>query len=475
MSNTKLKEGLGEIAREVAVLPGISFADAAYVGQKIMSISAKIDMTNGLDTSAWTNEFAALNPKASSSAASGAAPEGIVGLLAALPVLGQLAPGTHDWLSTIGIGGHEQELDEEQGSHSDTLDGLHDNSCDCADSVNTIDETADNGMQSTIDVILDLIAALKDCPLVELGSVVLTPIVEGLLSIEGTVDDRNDAIGECYDGMKQLCDDAENAQPPAPKQYAPPAASPAAAPACPVAAAEPASAPAAAPVPAPEQAHVPSPAPAPEPATAPAPTPPEVPTAPAMAAAGGGGVNITVNVDVNMDVGCAQAESQMPPVGTLPAQCLNPAIPAPPAVPPVGPAGDCVVKQVVAGLEAFGQMAAECLEQVECPVEPEPEQDCPEEPPVPEPEPAPEPDPAPEPAPEPDTEPVAQTECPEDEGTITPPPELAEVKEPPPPPKKGLVEPMAVSGAEPVEQAPVQVEQPDEQDDQQRARTTGGW
>ena len=513
MSNTKLKEGLGEIAREVAVLPGITLADAAFVGEKTLSIAAKIDKTNGLDFSTVSREIGQLNPTttlASSAAPAPDSPAGLVGALAAVPMLTELTAEMEDWLASVGVAGHENDLDGEQGTHSDSLDDLHSQSCDCADSIEEIDASADCGMQTTIDVILDLIAAFKNYPLVELGSTVLAPILEGLLCIEGTVDDRNNSIGDCYDGLQQLCDDAGQTTPPAPKHYSPPAAEcpPPAAPAqeaCPTTPAQAAPSPAPAPQPVapqpvaecpPEQA--PAPAPAPEPAPKPATPAPAHTTVPASAGLGAD-VNINVTIDANIDFGLNGSVPEAPMAPTLSAQCPNPAIPAPPAVPPVGPAGECVVNQVVAGLEAFGQSVAECLEQIECRAEPV--DDCPEPAPEPEPEPTPEPEcpeetpeaePEPAPKPEPEPEPVSQPEC--EEGTIEPPAELAEVKEPPPPPKKGLVEPaIAVSGEEaaqveqqpneqqteqpadkPAEQ-PAKEAQPEDEGEQHRARKTGGW
>lgn len=518
MSNTKLKEGLGEIAREVAVLPGITLADVALVGEKTLSITAKIDKTNGLDFSAVSQEIGQLNPKttlASSAAPVPESPAGLVGALAAVPMLTELTAEMEDWLASVGVADHENNLDGEQGTHSDALDDLHSQSCDCADSIEEIDASADCGMQTTIDVILDLIAAFKNYPLVDVGSTVLAPILEGLLCIEGTVDDRNNSIGDCYNGLRQLCDDAGQTTPPAPKHYSPPVAecpppaAPAPAPeACPTTPAQTAPTPTPAPpAPAPQPVapqpvaecppeRAPAPPPAPETAPKPAAPAPSHTTVPASAGLGAG-VNINVTIDANIDVGLNGAVAEAPAAPTLPAQCPDPVIPAPPAVPPVGPAGECVVNQIVAGLEAFGQSVAECLEQIECPVEPA--EDCPEPEPEPEPEPTPEPEcpeetpePARKPEPEPEPEPVSQPEC--EEGTIKPPAELAEVKEPPPPPKKGLVEPaIAVSGEDgaqaeqPVEQQPTEqsadtaAEQPandaqsEDQGEQHRARKTGGW
>ena len=503
MSNAKLKEGLGEIARTVAVLPGVPPTDVEFVGQKVSSISAKIDKTNGMDIASVPPQVESLNPKPACAASSPGSPMGIVGVLAALPMLTELASGEEEWLCSVGVASHESDLDGEQGTHSDALDDLHQQSCDCADSVKDIDESADCGIQATIDVILDLLAALKDCPLVALGSTVLAPILEGLVCIEGTVDDRNDSIDQCYDGLEQLCDGAGETTPPATKQYTPAGECPPAPASAPVPEACPPAPPAPPAHPAPE--HVPAPPVAecpPEQAPRPAELPEPVADAPALsqvtvpAAAGlDTGVNINVNVDVDVTLGADGAVQQTPvaqtPVAqTVPAQCPNSFVPAPPAVPPIGPAGDCVVNHVIAGLEAFGQSVAECLAQIECPAEPvvdcpepEPEPDCPEE--KPEPEPEPEPD-CPEDKPEPVQE---QPECPE--GTIPPPPELAEVKEPPPPPKKALMEAAAVSGAEAVpEQQEMQVEapvaeqpaetpaekaQPEQAGESHRARKTGGW
>lgn len=477
MSNAKLKEGLGEIARTVAVLPGVPPTDVEFVGQKVSCISAKIDKTNGMDIASVPPQVESLNPKPACAASAPGSPVGIVGVLAAVPMLTELASGAEEWLCSVGVASHESDLDGEQGTHSDALDDLHQQSCDCADSVKDIDESADCGIQATIDVILDLLAALKDCPLVALGSTVLAPILEGLVCIEGTVDDRNDSIDQCYDGLEQLCDGAGATTPPATKQYTPsgecpPAPAPAPVPeACPPA---PPAHPAPEPVPAPPVAECP-----PEQAPRPAELPEPVADAPALsqvtvpAAAGfDAGVNINVNVDVDVTLGADGAVQQTPVAQTVPAQCPNSFVPAPPAVPPVGPAGDCVVQHVITGLEAFGQSVAECLAQIECPVEPV--VDCPE------PEPESEPD-CPEDKPEPVQE---QPECPE--GTIPPPPELAEVKEPPPPPKKALMEAAAVSGAEAVPEqqemqmeepadAPAEKAQPEQAGESHRARKTGGW
>lgn len=559
MSNTKLKEGLGAIAREVAVLPGVTVADASSVGEKVLTITAKIDRTDGLDVSGLPGQVASLNPPAHSAGTRIANGSGLLGALADLPLTGETAPGVADWLDSIGIAAHECELDDDQGKHSTALNDLHGQTCGCATSVKQIDDTADRGMQDIVDVLLGLIAALKNSPLVRLGKAILGPICEGLHSIESTVDDRNESISACYENLRKICEETGGTQPPEPKRYSPapdcptpPPANPPAksapetpappAPAAPQAdecSTTPAQAhePAAPPKPSPSEA-APAPKPAPEcpPSSPPAPVSPAPPAPPAppvatpapqitAPASTSGGLNISINVNANLD--CPQPVVPQtpevpapvaPPVQTTPASCPSPAIPAPPAVPPVGPAGDCVVKQVVAGIEAFGQSVAECLAQIECPVEPvaangdcpqpepepepvkEPEPDCPEPEPVKDPEPE-CPEPEPEPAPEP--EPVKQPECPEetppepaaqpecDEKTITPPPELAEVKEPPPPPKKGLVAPMAVSGEEPIpEAAPAPEPAPDEQggsgegavephadeqDDKQRARKTGEW
>ena len=536
MSNTKLKEGLGEIAREVAVLPGVTATDASFVGEKVLTISAKIDKTNGMNMSALPAQVGSLNPSASSSPVRRVTGPGILGVLAGLPLVADLISGAADWLGSIGIADHEEKLDKEQSEHSDTLDDLHGRSCECADSVKEIDETADRGCQDIIDVILGIITALKNSPLLQLGSAALGPICDGLLSIEDTVDDRNKTIGECFEGLQQLCDAAGETQPPAPKQYTPAEECPPAPPACPPAQEAPKPAPAPEPGPTtPAQAtQPPAPAPAPAPAQAPTPVPqsqpvPECPPSPVPApastpavesappatsttpipptqttvpAATGTGLNVNITVDANL--GCpppaipAVAETPpAPPAPMTPANCPPPAVPAPPAVPPVGPAGECVVAQVVAGIEAFGQSVAECLSQIECPVEPnvpaepaEPVEPAAVTPEWPQPEPEPVKNPEPEcPEPEPKPEPVAQPEpeCPE--GTIAPPPELAEVKEPPPPPKKGLVAPMGVGGAEAVpepeptpsqeqpapSEPPAEHQQPKQQDEQHRARKTGGW
>jgi len=561
MSNTKLKEGLGEIAREVAVLPGVTSADASFVGEKVLTISAKIDKTNGLDPSGLPQQVGTVNPTATPSMnpvvgkfGRGVGPGGILGLLSAVPFVAELASGVADWLGNIGIADHEQKLDEEQSNHSDTLDNLQEQSSECAGSVKEIDETADRGMQEIVDVLLGLIASLKSCPLVQLGSAALSSICEGLSSIESTVDDRNKSIGECFDGLKKLCEDAGGSQPPAPKQYCSSGESSTPPPACPPEPTAPAASPPPAPAPAPAPTPSPAPAPAPEvcpttpahapqpqpqspaPAPAPAPSPgavpqpvPECPPTPVPAssplpsaeltpaktpptpqvtvpATTGSGLNINIAIDANL--ACPPpAVTEIPATPTTPANCPESAVPAPPAVPPVGPAGECIVQQVVAGIEAFGQSVAECLSQIECPVDPV--ADCPPPAPAPEPEPIPvsepecpepQPEPAPKPepecpeeapAPKPEPEPVGKPECPD--GTIAPPPELAEVKEPPPPPKKGLVAPMAADGmAAPPEAAPAPEpapapagdgapadapaeKQPDNHDDQQRARKTGGW
>lgn len=555
MSNTKLKEGLGAIARGVALLPGVTLSDAASVEHKTRAISAKIDQTNGLDTTVWPHEMELLNPKAGAVVPATDNSAGVVAVLAAVPLLAELDSGAGDWLNSIGVANHERNLDGEQSDHAAALDELHNQSCGCADSVQNIDDAANLGMQQTIDVLLDLIAALEHCPLVELGSLVLGPIMEGLLCIEGTVEDRNESIGNCYDNLEQLCDDAGSTVSPPLKQYTPSGVSagtsqecppvPAPAPPAPVAAAPEPQTPKAETCPTTPAQAPPAPVETPEPTSpepqiqpqpvaecppvaerepdlkpeakpdttpeskpeselSPAPeteqTPhtPETPETPVqttapVAAATGAEVKLDITIDANIDYGLPVAE--VPDTQTIPAhvnpeqtvhgQCPNPALPVPPSVPPVGPGGDCLVKHVIAGLEAFGRVVAECLAQFEIPAEPA--ADLPE----PELEPEVEPDvkpvsdcPDPEPEPEPE-QPVTQPEC--DEETIAPPPELAEVKEPPPPPKKGLVEPAAVGGAEPDPQPEPEAAAegtaeesmkdaaPQDTGDEHRARKTGGW
>lgn len=482
MSNVQLKSGLDAIVRELASVPGVPATASAQVGARVASISAKIDWTNGLDTSAVPPEMAHINPK-------GGGVAGLIGALAGLPRVGSSSSaGDEEWLRSIGIAGHEDRLDQEQCDHSDSLDQLVQKSSECADSVNKIDSAANTGIQMIINILLSLIHSVKGVPFLKLGASVAAPILQGLLSIERTVEDRNESIGGCYDGLRELCDGTCDTPPPDTKQFTSPEkcdSAPAPQPApkpepCPEPTPAPASQPSAAepcppttpaqaaPAPAaPETvtpAKTPPPAVAPAPATAPPPpqtvvetTPascpetsprPPAPTIPAAAGLAGGGVNITVNIDANL--------------------------PVPPSVPPIGPAGDCIVGQVTAGLEAFGQSVADAFSQMECPLPPV--EECPE--------------PAPEPAPQPpEPQPEAEPEC-DENGTIAPPPELAEVEEPPAPPKKGLVEPAAMTP--PVEQAPVEKPAPAEAqapqqaveeqstqqqkpEEQQRARKTGAW
>lgn len=549
MSNVQLKNGLDTIVRELSTLPGVPAAASAQAGARVASISAKIDWTNGLDTGAVPPEMKHINPKNNGQSA------GLLGALTGLPRVGaDGSAGDNEWLRGIGIAGHEDALDTEQNDHSENLDQLVRQSSECADSVKKIDSAANTGIQILINILLSLIHSAKIAPLLKLGASVAAPILQGLLSIENTVDDRNKSIGGCYDGLRQLCEGAGEKTPPSPKQYAP-------AEKC----APPADEPKPAPEPVPECEPAPEPAPAPKPAAAPEPCPPEpakpaveqpspvkpvpeqviapecppttpadaappepgappasqptvptqvkeplsslpplavppqttvetppaptpTPPSPTTAAGSGGSMNITVTIDAAVDNECPPTIPQAAP--------STPVVPVPQAVPPVGPAGECVVAQVVAGLEAFGQTVVECLEQIDCPQEPV--DDCPPPEPAPEPKPAPVADcPEEEPEPEPEPEPVA--DCPEEspepepapecepDGTITPPPELAEVKEPPPPPKKGLVEPAGLGGGEaaeaapepapetPAQQPPAEQQPVEPPEEQQRARKTGAW
>ena len=493
MSNVQLKSGLDAIVRELASVPGVPATASAQVGARVASISAKIDWTNGLDTSAVPPEMAHINPK-------GGGVAGLIGALAGLPRVGSSSSaGDEEWLRSIGIAGHEDLLDQEQCDHSDSLDQLVQKSSECADSVNKIDSAANTGIQMIINILLSLIHSVKGVPFLKLGASVAAPILQGLLSIERTVEDRNESIGGCYDGLRELCDGTCDTPPPDTKKFTSPEkcdSAPAPQPApksepCPEPTPAPATQPSAAepcpsttpaqaaPAPAAPETVTPAktPPPAVAPASATAPPPPQTvvettpascpetsprppaPTIPAAAGLAGGGVNITVNIDANL--------------------------PVPPSVPPIGPAGDCIVGQVTAGLEAFGQSVADAFSQMECPLPPV--EECPEPAPEPQPEAEPECEEAPVPAPEP--QPEAEPEC-DENGTIAPPPELAEVEEPPAPPKKGLVEPAAMTP--PVEQAPVEKPAPAEAqapqqaveeqsaqqqkpEEQQRARKTGAW
>ena len=62
MTNAQVKEGLDAIAREVATVPGISLADVSRIQSHVNTISAKLDWTNGMDTSTLPGQVRRVNP-----------------------------------------------------------------------------------------------------------------------------------------------------------------------------------------------------------------------------------------------------------------------------------------------------------------------------------------------------------------------------------------------------------------------------
>ena len=443
MSNAQVKEGLDAIAREVAAVPGMSLADVSLIQSHIHSISSKLDCTNGLDNSALPAQVGRVNsaPSLGSKGGKGGKGGGLAGGLGGglLGVLSTFAPflfgqgssGESSWLEDIGITDHEKNVDAEQSGHSDALDELCRETQRCVDSVKEINDDAAIGMNEIIQVVLTFISMLQLHPLVRIGAVLLGPIIEGLLAIEKTVDDRNESISCCYERLDELCTKTDTPPPP-PKEYCPPEASPPPAP-----------------IPAPGPAPAP-PAPAPAPAPAPSPVPaPTAPTAPASAfGVGSAGLNLNVNANINVDL-----SSSLPPCPTLP------------TVPPTGPAGINLLEQFNVGLEGFKKTVEDCLAQIECPPA------------------APEPDTEPTPAPAPETK---EEDClPVEPEPEMPPEKLAQMKEPPPPPKgestPAAAEPVA---EQPVEQPAEQPETPtqpepaasaDAHEDQPRTRKTRTW
>ena len=430
MTNAQVKEGLDAIAREVATVPGISLADVSRIQSHVNTISAKLDWTNGMDTSTLPGQVRRVNPvpsrggKGSGLSGLGGLGGGLLGVLSTFApfLFGGGSSGESSWLEDVGISGHEQAQDAEQAEHSDALDELCVQTQCCVDSVKEINDDAEIGINEIIQVVLSLISLLKIHPLVRIGALALGPIVDGLFSIEKTVEDRNESIGCCYQRLDELCVESDT-PPPAPKEYCPPKAQ--TPPPCP-------------PAPLPTSPAAPAPAPTPAPAPAPAPAPSvgsvDLPTAPASAiGVGSGALNVNFNTNINTNI-----------------NICPPQIPQLPTPPQPGPASICLLEQFAAGVECFKQTIEECLPKIEC------------EPPAP----APEPEPAPKPKEE-DCLPVQ----PEPE---TPPEKLAHMQEPPPPPKGGSVPAAAESAAAaPAEPAADNGAEPKE--DHHRTRKTRTW
>lgn len=500
MGNALVKDRLNAVAQEAAALPGVSSGDLNQINAKVSDISAKLDWTNGKETGALSTEVARLNPDGTQPGGKsrpGGRPDawGVVGILVDLAPLmfDSIRSRTGDWLRDIGITGHEDNLDEGQLELDRCLEDLCTKTDECVEAVNEIDSNAEDGVLAILEALLMFLSVIRIVPQLRIGATVLMPILEALIHVEKTVDDRNECMRKCYEHLECLYNDAGQLQPPPAKEYcppngnapAPPEREPAApeqpeqpeqkeppvdkpsadktpseeplskqpsvkeqppigAAEAPVKPAGPQAAPAPEPAPAPATKAAPVAAPSPSVQAAPpsvesliTPTnPASVVTEPAgfTASAGGANLNVNINVGLGGDLG------GVPPAPAAPtAPPVLPTPPSLPAVPPVGPVGQAAIGQFIAGVEEFKNMVMDCLSETELP--PAADCECPPEAPETESDTLPE-KPAPDhqapekPAPEnPATEQPA-TEQPEEK--LAPPPELAEVKEPPPPPKQSV-------------------------------------
>ncbi|MCQ4622410.1 hypothetical protein [Corynebacterium sp. CCUG 70398] len=480
MGNALVKDRLNAVAQEAAALPGVSSGDLNQINAKVSDISAKLDYTNGKDTSALPTEAARVNPKGDqpggkSRPGGRSGGWGIVGLLVELaPLAFGAINSAGDWLRDIGITGHEDDLDEGQRELDRCLEDLRTETGECVNAVDEIDSNAEDGVLAILDTLLKFLPLARAVSSPQNEAAALLPVVKALMYVEKTIDDRNESMRQCYEHLESLYDEVGQLPSPSAKEYYPPnggaPTSPEGEPDTPKQTEQPEqkeppvdgpplkeqppTGATEAPVkPAgPQAAPAPEPAPGPAPVAAPAPSvqaaPPSaesvtMPTIPASvatepagftASAGGANLNVNINVGLGGDLG------GVPPAPAAPtAPPVLPTPPSLPAVPPVGPVGQAAIGQFIAGVEEFKNMVMDCLSETELP--PAADCECPPEAPETESDTLPE-KPAPDhqapekPAPEnPATEQPA-TEQPEEK--LAPPPELAEVKEPPPPPKQSV-------------------------------------
>lgn len=340
-----------------------------------------------------------------------------------------------EWFESVGIGPDERARQEGESRQGDNVEELCRAVDECCQAIEVTTETSDTAAGSMLDLVSLVLFFCKSTPATAIISAVLPLAVDGLNGVLGTVRDRNESIDKCLAECEARCRAAEEHQPLPPPQFD-----------CPPA---PEGPPPASPYPVESQPPAaPAPPVAPPAPAAASPAPPRGPVSPV----GDAGSVATVASSALPPVGGALTLSQPGPVGINASVTANVSAHLNLNVDAAALAGAAQasaaqvtqVAQAVAATLADSASAAECTV-VEAAHEAAhacgPCCTCGsgDEAPAPE-----QPAPPAEPAPEPCPEPAPAAGPPTAEGTIPPPPELAQVEEPPAPPEK-----LAAAGTQP--------------------------
>ncbi|QPK83579.1 hypothetical protein G7Y29_01845 [Corynebacterium qintianiae] len=457
---TAVTANIDSLAAEAASVPGADPATLSRIfslADEINSQYRKIDGMNLEVVSASSGRLLGSGGGSSSGSRGG----GIGGFLLkfAIDVVSKIgADGASSWFHGIGVSGDEdgrENAEETQGNNAREIH--HDVQAACR-SMTDIDLTANTAIGGVTEVMAGLLAVVRIHPVGRAVAIVLPLVAQGMEQILGIVEDRNTQMEGCLGAVTDRCNAMLDHQPALPREWE-----------CPVPAARDCE------TARPTTPDAPCPTPGAPAVTAPATeecierlvkTVPsaldEVKTQAASVAA-----SAPVNIAFDFDVERLPQHTVEKETVSCPPTCADAAL----FVPPEDTAEVChvgVLAHIGLGitLECVNYLAECIAEAAECPGESccahteETSEECP-------------PPPEPEPAPAPVQPPVA-------EGTIPPPPELAQVEEPPAPAEKlraaGLDAPAPAPAAPPppVEPAPAPEPAP-ASGDTPKMRKSGEW
>ncbi|GAB3072500.1 hypothetical protein [Corynebacterium aquatimens] len=380
MGNCQTKEALSEIATRAPAIPGASVLQVMSIVNATASISAKVDWTSGFNPSSIPSGVNKLCQLSDAGATLGA------GFGDSHSRLSDRLSDSGEWLQSVGVLPQEQKLDRDQAQHLSDVDQLCQKTIQCIDSISTIDESANCSAQAMLEIVCNLLTVATQFPELNIGTMIASSVIECLKFVEEIFTDRNDTIGCCYDTLKGLCEEVSAKEPPPCKEYNPGGASN-------------------------------SPGGASKSVT------PAGGTQPASASEGFKSVEKSFGTSTST----ASSGSSTTSAGSVAtsAACVAPQLPQMNLPHMNLPLPQVPLPQVSIDVDVSVEVCAQGHADIElgaggCDCQCEPK--C-EEPPAP--QPAPEPPPVEKKPPAPTTD-----------GTFTPPPELADVKEPPPPAKK---------------------------------------
>ncbi|WP_342319051.1 hypothetical protein [Corynebacterium mayonis] len=222
-------EKLSRLATEANALPQASAAQVAHINELTAQIAQEYTKTAGMDLDylrAGADALVLGRGRSSPLIEFGKSvfEEVLVDFIAF--GFSSLAPRIRGWLDDIGIGPDERARQEEQSRQGEETDELCRAVEECCAAIEEITSVSDSSTNILLDLIMMPLMIARIHPGVRIAGLVLDLAAEGLAQVKSTTKDRNSAIEACLAACTERCNTVQEKQPAPVAQFeCPPVAS----------------------------------------------------------------------------------------------------------------------------------------------------------------------------------------------------------------------------------------------------------